>query len=118
MMQEIDRGTVVFYYHNVTPPDLWRARAGRESQQQGMSRKALVHYADLCITASPFNKQDLVEQVGFEPDRIHVLPLAVPLDRFTPARRTCSWCGATTSMGRIHCFSWGAWPETSASISW
>lgn len=84
MMQEIDRGTVVFYYHNVTPPDLWRARAGRESQQQGMSRKALVHYADLCITASPFNKQDLVEQVGFEPDRIHVLPLAVPLDRFTP----------------------------------
>lgn len=80
----IDRGTVIFYYHNVTPPELWGSDADRELLMRGMEGKALVHYADLCITPSPFNKQDLVESVGYDPDRIYVLPLAVPLERFAP----------------------------------
>jgi glycosyltransferase involved in cell wall biosynthesis len=80
----IDRGTVIFYYHNVTPPELWGSDADREVLMRGMEGKALVHYADLCITPSLFNKQDLVESVGYDPDRIYVLPLAVPLQQFAP----------------------------------
>lgn len=80
----IDRGTVIFYYHNVTPPELWGSDIDREPLMRGMEGKVLVHYADLCITPSPFNKQDLVEHVGYDADRIYVLPLAVPLDQFTP----------------------------------
>jgi glycosyltransferase involved in cell wall biosynthesis len=86
-MRQIERGTVVFYYHNVTPPELWGADADRAALVQGMQRTDMVHCADLCITVSPFNKQDLVERVGYDPDRIHVLPLAVPLDQFTPGDR-------------------------------
>jgi glycosyltransferase involved in cell wall biosynthesis len=83
----IDRGVVIFYYHNVTPPELWGSDADREILMRGMEGKALVHYADLCITPSPFNKQDLVEGVGYDPDRIFVVPLAVPLEQFTPGAR-------------------------------
>ena len=83
----IDRGTVIFYYHNVTPPELWGSDVGRDLLMQGIEGSALVHYADLCITDSPFNKQDLVDRLGYAPDRIYVLPLAVDLEQFTPGNR-------------------------------
>jgi len=86
-MQRLERGTVVFYYHNVTPPELWGTDVGRESLVHSIRQTNLVHYADLAITVSPFNKQDLVERAGYAPDRIHVLPLAVSLERFTPGDR-------------------------------
>ncbi len=78
----IERGTVIFYYHNVTPPELWGSDIGRDSLMQDIEGSALIHYADLCITPSPFNKQDLVGRLGYAPDRIYVLPLAVDLERF------------------------------------
>ncbi len=78
----IDRGTVIFYYHNVTPPELWSSQADRQELIRGVEGRSLAHYADLCITPSPFNKKDLVEDVGCDADRVFVLPLAVPLERF------------------------------------
>jgi glycosyltransferase involved in cell wall biosynthesis len=83
----IERGTVIFYYHNVTPPELWGSQVGRELLIESLEGSALVHYADLCITVSPFNKQDLVERLGYASDRIYVLPLAVRLDHLAPAGR-------------------------------
>ena len=83
----IDRGTVIFYYHNVTPPELWGSDIGRDLLMQGVEGSALIHYADLCITDSPFNKQDLVDRLGYAPDRIYVLPLTVNLEQFTPGDR-------------------------------
>jgi hypothetical protein len=55
---------------------------------RGIEGRALVHYADLCITPSPFNKQDLVDEVGYAADRIYVLPLAVPLEQFAPGAKS------------------------------
>ncbi len=86
-MRGIERGTVIYYYHNVTPPELWGADIAREWLAQSTWQANLVHYADLAIADSPFNKQDLLERVSYAPDRIHVLPLAVPLERFTPGDR-------------------------------
>jgi glycosyltransferase involved in cell wall biosynthesis len=80
----IDRGTVIFNYHNVTPPELWGTHVGREWLMQGIEGISLAHYADLCLTDSPFNQQDLVERIGYPADRIHVLPLFVDLQRYTP----------------------------------
>jgi hypothetical protein len=62
-IRNIDRGTVIFYYHNVPSQDV--------------DGSALVHYADWCITSSPSDRQDLVDRVGYAFDRIHVLPLTV-----------------------------------------
>lgn len=82
----IRQGTVIFYYHNVTPPELWGSNIDREALIQGMEGKALAHYADLCIADSPMNKEELVE-LGYDADRIFVLPLPVDLDKFTPGPR-------------------------------
>ncbi len=82
----IDRGTVIFYYHNVTPPELWGSDVDREALIRGVEGKALAHYADLCIADSPMNKQELVE-LGYDDDRIFVLPLIVDLQAFTPGPR-------------------------------
>jgi glycosyltransferase involved in cell wall biosynthesis len=83
----IERGTVIFYYHNVTPPELWGSDRDRELLIRGIEGTVLAHYADLCITVSPFNQQDLVERVGVAPEHVTVLPLAVPLAHFQPGER-------------------------------
>jgi glycosyltransferase involved in cell wall biosynthesis len=83
----IDRGTVILNYHNVTPPELWGTHVGREWLMQGLEGLSMAHYADLCITDSPFNKQDLVARTGYPADRVHVLPLFVDLQRYTPGDR-------------------------------
>jgi glycosyltransferase involved in cell wall biosynthesis len=80
----IDRGTVIFNYHNVTPPELWGTHVGREWLMRGIEGLSLAHYADFCLADSPFNKQDLIARVGYHADRVHVLPLFVDLQRYTP----------------------------------
>jgi glycosyltransferase involved in cell wall biosynthesis len=86
-IRDIERGTVVFYYHNVTPPELWGTDVGREYLVDGVEGAILAHYADLVITPSPFNKQDLVERLGYAQERICVLPLAVDVSQFAPGER-------------------------------
>jgi len=86
-IRTLERGIIVFYYHNVTPPELWGRYAGRDLLARGVKRSALVHYADFCITDSPFNKQSLIESHEYPAERIFVLPLAVALDQFTPGVR-------------------------------
>mgnify|MGYP001031640300 CR=1 FL=1 len=86
-MRGIERGTVVFNYHNVTPPELWGTDVGREWLADGVAGSALAHYADFCLADSPFNKQDLIDRLGYSPERIYVLPLAVDLAEFTPGVR-------------------------------
>lgn len=82
-----DRGTVIFYYHNVTPPELWGTEVGRDELQRDVEGSSLVHCADLCITPSPFNRDVLVNRFGYAAERTHVLPLAVSLDRFKPGAK-------------------------------
>lgn len=83
----IEHGTVIFYYHNVTPPELWGSEEGRELLIKGIEGKALAHYADLCIADSPLNKQELVDEIGYDADRVFVLPLTVKLDQFAPGAK-------------------------------
>jgi len=83
----IERGTVIFYYHNVTPPELWGTDIGRAWLVDGVEGSALAHYADFVIADSPFNKQDLVQRLGYAPERIYVLPLAVDPAQFVPGER-------------------------------
>lgn len=86
-IRDINQGTVVFYYHNVTPPELWGSATNQELVQRGTLGKMLVHFAHLSIADSSYSKQDLVDNVGYDADRIHVLPLAVSLERFTPGEK-------------------------------
>ncbi len=81
----LERGAVIFYYHNVTPPELWNAASDREAlRHSATSVDELAYYADLVVTPSPFNAKQLVEEQHLERDQIRVLPLAVPLNDFSP----------------------------------
>jgi glycosyltransferase involved in cell wall biosynthesis len=84
-IKALDRGAVVFTYHNVTPPELWGADSGRAELAQGQAAVAkYAPYADIIVTVSPFNAEELQKTHGIAPEQIRVLPLAVPLDRFKP----------------------------------
>jgi len=84
----IERGAVILYYHNVTPPEVWASAFEQETLRHSIqSVGSLAHYADLIVADSPFNADQLVEEHGCERDRIRVLPLAVALDRFSPGPR-------------------------------
>jgi glycosyltransferase involved in cell wall biosynthesis len=81
----LDRGAVIFYYHNVTPPALWGSDFERDRLQRSVeSVGSLAYYADSIVTPSDYNAERLVEEHGCERDRIRVLPLAVPLDKYAP----------------------------------
>ncbi len=84
----IERGAVIFYFHNVTPPELWDSDFERDNLHHSLQSVGLLaRYADLIVTDSPFNGEDLVKKHGCEPDRVRVLPLAVSLADFTPGPR-------------------------------
>jgi glycosyltransferase involved in cell wall biosynthesis len=84
-IKSLERGAVVFYYHNVTPPELWGAESGRAELMQGQAAVAkYVPFADIIVTVSPFNAEELQQAHGVAPEHIRVLPLAVPLDHFQP----------------------------------
>jgi hypothetical protein len=78
----IDRGRVIFYYHNVTPP------VGQRPVRCScaVEGKALAHYADLCITDSPSTNR-IWWNVGFDADRIPSCPWLF-LWRVHPATKT------------------------------
>jgi hypothetical protein len=79
---------VVFYYHNVTPPELWDSDFEREVLQGSVAGvSTLAYYADLIVADSAFNADQLIEEYGCERDRVRVLPLAVPLDQFSSGPR-------------------------------
>ena len=81
----IDRGAVIFYFHNVTPPEYWSDFEERTRLQHSIdSAGPLSYYADLIVTPSPFNRDQLVSELGCDPKRVRVLPLAVELDQFAP----------------------------------
>jgi glycosyltransferase involved in cell wall biosynthesis len=84
-MLTLDRGVVIFYYHNVTPPELWGSDFERETLERSVAGvSTLTAYADLIVTDSEFNADQLVRDHGVDRERIRVLPLAVPFDRFAP----------------------------------
>src|SRR5512145_1180597 len=57
----IDRGAVIFYFHNVTPPNLWGSAFERDTLTKSLVRvTSLAALADLCVTDSEFNADCLV----------------------------------------------------------
>lgn len=84
-LKDLERGAVILHFHNVTPPTLWGVSSGRDDLARsytGVSK--LAPYADLIVTDSPFNAEDLARDHGCARESVRVLPLAVPLDAFHP----------------------------------
>ncbi|MDH3378371.1 MAG: glycosyltransferase family 4 protein, partial [Gammaproteobacteria bacterium] len=86
-MKSIERGAVVFYFHNVTPPEFWHDAAGRRLLQESINDiPKYVSHSDLVVADSEFNAEELVKSGACELDRIRVLPLPVPDELFLPTQ--------------------------------
>lgn len=84
-IKTLARGAVIFYFHNVTPPEFWEDEAEREQLRASLEGvSVLAAYADLAVTDSEYNAEQLVADHGVDPDRVRVLPPAVPLNQFSP----------------------------------
>jgi glycosyltransferase involved in cell wall biosynthesis len=83
-IRSLPAGAVLFDYHGVTPPELWGSDAERDRFERSQAGTVLAHFAHLAIAHSRFAADELTRLSGLPGERIRVLPLAVPLDCFTP----------------------------------
>jgi glycosyltransferase involved in cell wall biosynthesis len=84
-IKSLDRGAVIFYYHNVTPPELWGAESGRAELAKGQAATTkLAPFADMIVTDSTYNAEELHTIHGVALEQVRVIPLAAPQDRFQP----------------------------------
>ena len=81
---QLDGGLVTFYYHNVTPPQLWNWEEDRAVLRRGVEGVKLAAYADLVLSPSAFNLAEVAEKTGLPPERLAVLPLPVDTSAFCP----------------------------------
>ncbi len=96
-----ERGAVILYYHNVTPPDLWQSSFAREVLEDSIASLArYAGYADLIVTDSEYNAEQLVSEHGIDQERVRVLPLAVPLDQFRPGPKDAALLARLSLYGR------------------
>jgi glycosyltransferase involved in cell wall biosynthesis len=84
LMRFITRGTVVFDYHSVTPPQLWRSAHSRLNVERGITEVRLVALADYAIAHSEYTRAELIATNLIDAQRIFVVPYAVPIGQFNP----------------------------------
>ncbi len=80
----IDGGMVCFYYHNVTPPDLWNWEEDKAALRRGIAGVRLAAQADFVIGDSEYNLRQLAHISGVSEDRLHAVPLPVDISAFRP----------------------------------
>lgn len=80
-------GAGIFWYHGVTPPELWPEEDGRDLLETAQARTDLAHYAQLAVAASPFTAAELRRHSGCPAGLLRVVPLGIDVQRFgTPPR--------------------------------
>ena len=83
-LSTIDGGVVCFYYHNVTPPDLWNWEEDKAALRRGIAGVRLAAQADFVIGDSEYNLRQLAHISGVSEDRLHAVPLPVDISAFRP----------------------------------
>jgi glycosyltransferase involved in cell wall biosynthesis len=88
-IKTLERGAVIFYYHNVTPPELWGSSFDADVLRDSVRRVgAFAKYADWIVADSAFNADELVQSYGLDRDRIRVLPPPVPVQQLGPGPKS------------------------------
>ena len=87
-IRSVRHATVLFDYHGVTPPELWGTHENALELAEAQRQVRLVKHADYAIAHSRYTAAELAATGLIGPDRISVLPYAVPLADFRPAAPT------------------------------
>lgn len=72
----------VFWYHGVTPPDLWSVASERDILRRAEMGTELAWYAHLAIADSPFAAQELHAHSSYPYERVRVVPIGVNIASF------------------------------------
>lgn len=72
-------GAAVFWYHGVTPPDLWGDATEQDILRRSEAGTELAWYAHLAVADSPFIAEELQRHSAYPAEQIRVVPIGVDL---------------------------------------
>ncbi len=75
-------GHKLFWYHGVTPPELWGSERDVDLLRNSQIRTALAWHTHLAAVTSPYTGQELVALSGLPATRLRTVPLGLDLSRF------------------------------------
>ncbi|MHB1356111.1 MAG: glycosyltransferase family 4 protein [Anaerolineae bacterium] len=75
-------GARVFWYHGVTPPDLWGTQIDQDLLVRSRFGARLVHASDVAVADSPFGGEELGRLTNYPRDRILTIPISTDLGAF------------------------------------
>ncbi len=75
-------GTRIFWYHGVTPPELWGTPSERDLLERSQIGAELAWHAHLVVADSPFGAAELAGNSGYPAEHTRVVPLGLKVDSF------------------------------------
>jgi glycosyltransferase involved in cell wall biosynthesis len=75
-------GRKLFWYHGVTPPELWGSARDSELLRNSQIRTALAWHTHLAAVTSPYTARELHDLSGLPEERLRVVPLGLDGNRF------------------------------------
>ncbi len=76
------KAQTIFWYHGVTPPELWGTDVERDILQRSQIGAELAWYAHLAVVDSPYSACELSRNSEYPLERVHVTPLSVDIASF------------------------------------
>ena len=70
------KGARIFWYHGVTPPDLWGTQLNQDLLIRSRYGAKLVHASDMAVADSPFGGEELARLTDFPRQRIQTIPIS------------------------------------------
>lgn len=86
-LSTLNGGVVCFYYHNVTPPELWNVEEDKAALRRGIEGVRLASQADFVVADSEYNLRQLAALSGMPRERLYAVPLPVDVSAFRPGPR-------------------------------
>jgi len=77
------QGTKIFWYHGVTPPDLWGTAYNQDLLVRSRFGARLVQYAHLATADSPYGGRELHDLTGYPTERILPIPIGTDTTYFS-----------------------------------
>jgi len=75
----------IFWYHGITPPELWSDAGDQALLRNARQRTDLVWQAALAVCTSPFTALELAQLTHYPSERTLIVPLGIDTHHFTTA---------------------------------
>lgn len=76
------KGAKIFWYHGVTPPDLWGTQLNQDLLIRSRYGAKLIHASDMAVADSPYGGEELARLTDFPRQRIQTIPISTDQSLF------------------------------------